>query len=36
MPVYFIQQGNDGPIKIGYTGGDVQKRISQLPALRIQ
>ena len=28
--IYFIQQGTDGPIKIGYTSGSVERRISTL------
>lgn len=28
--IYFIRKGLDGPIKIGYTGAAVEKRIAQL------
>ena len=28
--IYFIQSGNDGPIKIGVTNGDVEKRLRNL------
>lgn len=31
MTIYFVQaQVDDGPIKIGYTGGDPLRRLSQL------
>lgn len=30
MSVYFIQAGDDGPIKIGYTAGDPEKRLRAL------
>jgi hypothetical protein len=26
--IYLIQQGEDGPVKIGYTGGDVRQRLA--------
>lgn len=28
--VYFIQMGTDGPIKIGFTTGDISKRLEAL------
>ena len=28
--IYFIQCGENGPVKIGYTDGDVQARLAQL------
>jgi len=30
MPIYFIQCGTNGPIKIGYTNKDVKERVAQL------
>lgn len=30
MPVYFVRAGADGPIKIGFTAGDVLRRIAGL------
>ena len=30
MAVYFIRAGEDGPIKIGYTGGEIGKRLRAL------
>lgn len=28
--IYFIQAGDAGPIKVGFTSGDVQRRVTQL------
>lgn len=30
MAVYFVQAGEGGPIKIGFTAGDVRRRIAEL------
>lgn len=30
MPVYFIRAGEDGPIKIGFTTGSINRRIAML------
>ncbi|MHA2219168.1 MAG: GIY-YIG nuclease family protein [Candidatus Hodarchaeales archaeon] len=28
--IYFVQAGKNGPIKIGYTNGDIKERLNQL------
>ena len=30
MTVYFIQAGDGGPVKIGYTGGDISHRLREI------